>query len=136
MELKDARLCYVRGECAWFTTCEPFEKQWGDDWNDRPYEHNAGDPYAWEEHRGVDRYELVRVYFDGDLVAPDEGYMNSPYSVEDINGGAVAWLREYAPSHRRAKCWKAGVSLETFVRELKEEGIGLYMEEETWRALS
>ena len=42
------KLCYVDGNKAWFTN--NFEKQWGDDWNDRPYEHNAGLPYDhWSE---------------------------------------------------------------------------------------
>lgn len=36
--------CYVEGNRAWFTT-QSLDKQWGDDWNDAPYEHNAGRPY-------------------------------------------------------------------------------------------
>ena len=42
------KLCYVEGNKAWFTN--NFEKQWGDDWNDSPYECNAGYPYdSWSE---------------------------------------------------------------------------------------
>ena len=38
------RLCYIDSKCAYFTSQE-IDKQWGDDWNDAPYEHNAGEPY-------------------------------------------------------------------------------------------
>ena len=42
------KLCYVDRNKAWFTN--NFEKQWGDDWDDAPYEHNAGLPYDhWSE---------------------------------------------------------------------------------------
>lgn len=40
-----AVLCYVDGNKAWFTT-KPLAEQWGDDWDDAPYEHNAGQPYG------------------------------------------------------------------------------------------
>lgn len=48
-------LCYVDGNRAYFTT-QPLDQQWGDDWDDAPYEHNAGTPYTpcWHcepEHR-------------------------------------------------------------------------------------
>jgi hypothetical protein len=84
-------LCFVRGDWAYFTT-QPLEDQWRDDWNDAPYEHNAGCPYEWTEGRGP-RYEIVKVAFEGPLAAPCEGTNNSSYSVESINAGAVAWLR-------------------------------------------
>jgi hypothetical protein len=38
-------LCYVSENFAWFTT-RSLEEQWGDDWDDAPYEHNAGEPYG------------------------------------------------------------------------------------------
>lgn len=91
------RLCYVDGNCAYFTTREPFTEQWGDDWNDAPYEHNAGSPYHWtpsDGARDVPQYEIGHVYIDGgNLETPaDIAYANSRYSVEMINGGAAAWL--------------------------------------------
>jgi hypothetical protein len=46
--MKEFRLCYVNGPFAYFTTKEVSE-QWGDDWNDAPYEHNAGKPYEWSK---------------------------------------------------------------------------------------
>ena len=39
------RLCYVSGCFAYFTS-KDLTEQWGDDWNDAPYEHNAGEPYG------------------------------------------------------------------------------------------
>ena len=38
------KLCYIEKNFAYFTT-QDLEKQWGDDWDDAPYEHNAGTPY-------------------------------------------------------------------------------------------
>ena len=62
-------LCYVERNFAYFTSI-PLELQWGDDWNDAPYEHNAGEPYG--DHRptpGAPRAEhsILKVAFDGDL---------------------------------------------------------------------
>lgn len=33
--MTEAVLCYVDGNCAYFTT-QPLDQQWGDDWNDAP----------------------------------------------------------------------------------------------------
>ena len=42
---EDYKLCYVDGPWAYFTT-QDLKRQWGDDWNDAPYERNAGTPYG------------------------------------------------------------------------------------------
>lgn len=44
MPKQEPVLCYVSHPFAYFTT-QPVENQWGDDWDDAPYEHNAGSPY-------------------------------------------------------------------------------------------
>ena len=56
---------------------------WGDDWNDTPYEHNAGAVY--------DRYVSMTVDivedFDGSVCEPSDDWhyhMNSPYCKEDF----------------------------------------------------
>lgn len=100
------KLCYIKGNKAWFTN--NFEEQWGDDWNDAPYEHNAGEPYdSWHEliednedifKRKYKRHEIKHkvLYFeteDWSEKRPCDDFCNSPYSVEDINAQAVAWLR-------------------------------------------
>ena len=90
---------------AYFTTI-PLEKQWGDDWNDVPYEHNAGIPYDdiiygkvendrvfVESHKD---FPIYKVYFTpkNDVTLPEDYSYggNSSFSVDMINKGAVAWL--------------------------------------------
>ena len=100
------KLCYVKGNKAWFTS--DFKNQWGDDWNDKPYEHNAGEPYdSWSEliednenifKRKYKHHKIKHkvLYFEtGDWTEkrPCDGFLNSPYSVEDINNKAIAWIR-------------------------------------------
>ena len=88
------KLCYVSGSWAYFTTQE-LKDQWGDDWNDAPYEHNAGSPYHYSDHdkkEGREPWEIVRVAWDGPFEAPCSEVLNSPFSVEQINKGAVPWL--------------------------------------------
>lgn len=48
------RLCYIDDDTAtaYFTT-QPLAEAWGDDWDDAPYEHNAGTPYVWDMARGI-----------------------------------------------------------------------------------
>lgn len=87
-------LCYVSGDRAYFTT-QPLEKQWGDDWNDAPYEHNAGRPYTWREgHDTEPRWDITQIAFEADLKQPcHEYHYNSPFSVQQINRLAVPWLK-------------------------------------------
>lgn len=83
---QDFKLCYVDGNnTAWFTT-QPItgpNRQCGDDWDDSPYEHNAGEPYCEKED------ELVRIGVEGFRTPADTGLS---CSVEEINAGLVAWL--------------------------------------------
>jgi hypothetical protein len=87
-EWKDYRLCYVENGCAYFT--DNFENQWGDDWNDAPYEHNAGLPYTGDNLKADG--DIVRVPFAG-MTEPCKDHLNSPLSVQDINSGSAPWLR-------------------------------------------
>ena len=82
VQMDELRLCFVEDGFAWFTS--HFEDEWGDDWNDAPYEHNAGTPYEWRPGRSGPNpeYELRKVAWDGDLDTPSEWVLNSPYSVE------------------------------------------------------
>ena len=95
---KEFRLCYVDENIMYFTDC--FETQWSDDWDDTPYEHNAEPPYEWndketdewniEHHHG----HIRKIAFEHHwwIRRPCDGHLNSPYSVDDINKGAIAWL--------------------------------------------
>jgi hypothetical protein len=120
-EINDiAKLCYVQGSCAYFTT-QDLAKQWGDDWNDAPYEHNCGEPYTGDE------WEIVEVSFAGcKLEEPDEWHTNSPYSVQDINKRAVPWLQsgKYGTRDKEdnpVQIW-AGITLEDFTKTIQRIG--------------
>ena len=107
------RLCYVDGAWAFFASCHPLQVQ-GDDFDDRPYEHNASGPYPDKS------YQLVRVAWRGNYDEPREGHLNSPWSVDDINRGDVAWLRaSYGFDHQPIF---AGTTLAEFRRMVRESG--------------
>ena len=147
------RLCYVEGMAAYFTT-QSVTEQWGDDWNDAPYEHNAGTPYAPSVHHyangehklsprdwnpdGTPRYQLLRVLFElehgyGELKAPCDFYgANSPYSVQDINAGAIAWLTAKrwdtdAKAYVVSGTLPAGATFAEFFEFIKAQGGVVYV---------
>lgn len=124
----DFKLCYVEGDWAYFTT-QALDKQWGDDWNDAPYEHNAERPYEWQEYmtrHGIEPYEIKKLPFDGDFAQPCSYTFNSAYSVEMINGGAIPWL--WSPSYGvPAVTIPAGTNLPDFIRLVKEAGGRVYL---------
>lgn len=124
------RLCYVDGSFAFFTT-QKLGKQWGDDWNDAPYEHNAGDPYEPTAKDvsadGSPAWTITKVAFDGPLVSPCEGVVNSRYSVEQINSGAVAWLVTSQWSSGPFVAIPAGVSIVRFCELVWQAGGTVYL---------
>ena len=122
-------LCYVDGCWAYFTT-RKLSEQWGDDWNDAPYEHNAGRPYEFHEHdrkEGREPWQIVKVAFDGGFETPAEGHNNSPWSVEQINAGAVAWLRTDSYRTTKPVIIPAGVTIERFCELIHEGGGTVYL---------
>ena len=127
------KLCYVDEHEAWFTGCS-LKQQWGDDWNDAPYEHNAGEPYGDHyEGEGMDKrrveHRLLRIFWVADeYKAPCEGTINSQWSVEAINGGAVAWLSARYPGEASlARPIHAGVSLTDFIAAIELAGGEVYL---------
>ena len=59
------------------------QNYWGDDWDDRPYEHNAGAVYD----EFVDGYIDVAFPFRSNVLEPGDDYRyrgNSPYCKEDF----------------------------------------------------
>lgn len=105
--MNNEKLCYVDGNTAYFTT-QPIADQWGDDWDDAPYEHNAGEPYTpmacyyadgtqkeperdWNPD-GTPKWTILAVEFAAEVRLPCDEMLNSPYSVEQINHGCVPWL--------------------------------------------
>lgn len=129
---KEYRLCYVDGQKAWFT--DSFEKQWGDDWNDKPYECNAGEPYEnWSEliednedifkrkykHHQI---KLKTLYFETNDWSERKPCDKGRFSVEDINKGTIAWV------HTDNFNILAGTEIEEFIKIIKENGGKIYME--------
>ncbi len=121
-----ARLCYIRDAWAWFTTCEPFEAQTGDDWNDDWYVHNASEPCAWEASMAVAPYDLVCIAFRCDLSPADE-----QASVDAINRRAMPWLETVPYSGRGHPSWLvriwAGTPLSEFIATIRAEGGTIYL---------
>lgn len=122
------RLCFVEGNFAYFTT-QALTKQWGDDWNDAPYESNAGAPYEWQpQNDPLDKWDIMRVAFDNtDLRQPCEGHVNSPYSVEMINRGDVPWLESQAWIKEPVRIF-AGTPVDEFIVIMQKAGGRVFLE--------
>jgi hypothetical protein len=141
-----SRLCYISGEhgyhkddsqnwTAFFTT-KPLSEQWGDDWNDAPYECNAGWPYLpskWFEAYDSDKKKWVKGSDYEDGVPKWRIYMVSfattdyclpcsysvsrsadghGFSVDLINQHEAAWLWPSCYSYMEAvRCLIAGEQL-------------------------
>lgn len=58
---------------------------WGDDWDNVPYEHNAGGVY----NRYIKGFAEFAFPLDFVITEPRDGYANSPYSKEDMKNRAV-----------------------------------------------
>ena len=118
-------LCYVDGAWAWFTTAD-LKDQWGDDWDDAPYQHNAGPPYEWASRREVPEYELSRVAWSGPFGTP--GDLTDSYSVEDINAGKVPWLASGWYSTNETVVIPAGTTYSDFIRFVHAGGGEVYVQ--------
>ena len=124
-------LCYVDGPWAYFTT-QKLEDQWGDDFDDAPYEHNAGPPYEYNpnHNNGKKPWKIIKVAYDGNFEEAKyynhNHIINSPYSVQQINTGTIPWLTCYTckkPLHIYA-----GTKLEDFCNLIRKGGGSVYME--------
>ena len=119
---KEYKLCYIDGNKAWFT--DNFEKQWGDDWNDEPYEYNAGEPYdSWYEENKRHKINHKTLYFETaewETKPCDVGR----FSVEDINKKAVAWI------HTDDFNILAGTTYERFIEIIEKYGGQVYVPRE------
>ncbi len=113
-----AKLCFIKDQQAWFTTA-PLNKQWGDDWNDAPYEHNAGRPYDPPEP-----YEVGSLFWEGSFDTPCVGHINSIWSVQDINAGKVPWLVSWGFEEKVSIM--AGTTVEEFAKIIRQYGGDIY----------
>lgn len=59
---------------------DDLEKWWGDDWDDTPYEHNAGEVYA----EFVSGHKDIAFPFDDLVLEPCNGAYNSEYCKDDM----------------------------------------------------
>lgn len=123
------RLCYLDYNKAYFTS--KWDEQWGDDWDDAPYEHNADRPYTHYHIDGVEyEIKLKELYFDLNkyVTHPCDGYVNSPYSVEDINKKACPWLiiHYYEDSKEKREFVFAGTTYTEFIRIIEKYGGVVY----------
>lgn len=90
----DFHLCYMdthdsQSVILWFADCDPI-RCWGDDWDDAPFEHNAGDPYFnGPTVESIYQSVVVSRYMVDDILT--DHYVNSPYSVHDLNERRL-WL--------------------------------------------
>lgn len=128
------KLCYIENNFAYFTT-QDLDKQWGDDWDDAPYEHNAEEPYTpairyftadrqekvetdWNAD-GSPKWEIMKIafYCPSSATPAESAGMNSPYSVEMINNKLIPWLTVYPD-----KGLFAGASIDEFVEFIEESG--------------
>ena len=110
---------------AYFTPV-PLDEQWGDDWDDAPYEHNAGTPYdnIWVDDVRTE-IEILQVPFavkSYNFSLPDDFAYggNSPFAVADINHGAVACIYDVVSKKTNSKyvAIQGGDDLETFAGKL------------------
>lgn len=105
-------LCFIDENVAFFTSNE-LSDQWGDDWNDAPFEHNAGYPY---ENGAI----IIRIEYSAPIEyqTPENGQLNSHYSVQEINKGVVPWLQH----NNGGKNIFAGASIDEFISEILASG--------------
>lgn len=134
MENEIYKLCYIEENKAWFTN--NFEKQWGDDWNDAPYECNAGEPYddwsellednediwkrKWKQHP----IKHKTLYFETNDWSEKKPCDMGSVSVEDINKQVVAWL------HTDNFNIFAGTTYDNFIDIIEHNGGKIYLEKE------
>lgn len=120
------KLCYIDRDWAYFTS-QDLDKQWGDDWDDIPYQYNAGTPYNYNEKTDKEPYKIIKVAFVSEHYRPCD--FSEGYSVKGINNKEIAWLC-------RPNWWEnkfgelieifAGEDYEIFIEKIKKSGGEIY----------
>lgn len=119
------RLCYY--DDPWLYFSPDFKNQWGDDWDDFPYQHNAGKPYG-------DYVKIAICSNDVWLISPADKYgeFAEDYSVKEINEDNIPWLRSY-PDNKKDKeenCLFPGATLNEAILWLKSKEVEVYLNKE------
>lgn len=122
---KQYRLCFVRDNVLYFT--DDFEHQRGGDWHKRPYDCNAEEPNEYvdtmtaeqnAEHGCGHIKHIAFMNIEYYIQQPKDGrWTNCPYSVNDINSGAIAWL-----FHEEFGALPAGATMEQAIEWLRKAG--------------
>lgn len=134
-EYASYKLCYISrfgSGLVWFSDCDP-SLVCGDDFNDAPYEHNAGTPY---DHRYDENDQSIPVDFvvicyghhAYETPAQKAWGGNSQYSVEMINLKHTAWLApdSYAGNVKIYPPIFAGTTLQEFLNIFLSTGGVIY----------
>lgn len=118
---------FIPGESTHYAYFTPIslDKQWGDDWDDSPYEYNAGPPYDDYYNDKGEREEITLYKIKFGIKSDDcnePSYYgfggNSPFCVKDINQGAIAWL--FDSNGKRGVAIYAGDSPMIFKEKIEE----------------
>lgn len=137
MQKEDYKLCYVDGGSylydgltLYFTELD-VEKQSGDGWSKRPYEHNSSSPNTYDysapemgvaNGRGI--YPKINLYCikletDIRIFTPCTNVVNSNFSVKDINSGMIPWLIIEKNDERTPV--SAGITYRDFIHLVKSK---------------
>lgn len=118
---------FIPGQSTYYAYFTPIslDKQWGDDWDDTPYEYNAGPPYDdyYDENNKRIEITLYKIKFgiksDNYHIPSYYGFGgNSPFCIKDINQGAVAWL--FDSNGKKGVAIYAGDSPTIFKEKIEE----------------
>lgn len=83
---------------------DDLEKWWGDDWDDYPYESNAGTVYAEYVSGAID----VAFKFDWEVLEPRNGEYESSYCKQDMIMRKVPCIVLVPPELNSEYVWGAG----------------------------
>jgi len=129
---------YIPNEHEFYAYFTPIslDEQWGDDWNDAPYEYNAETPYddvviETIEKDGikfaskVETHDIIQIPFavhsyNWKLPKDYSFQGNSPFSVDMINSGAVAWIYDSADGKmKNMTSIMAGTTIPEFIKKIE-----------------
>ena len=118
------KLCYIHEPWAYFTTLPVTGRGriTGDDWNDAPYDCNAGSPYIENDEN------MVKIAYESELSTPAGYHYNAPYCIDQINSGFVPWLCDYYG--KTGVKIMAGCELDEFIEIIRGNGGKIYLEGE------
>ena len=114
---KNPVLTYFDDGIAYFSPS--IEDEWGDDWNDAPYEHNAGEPY----------HQVCTLLIRGDYKTPRCGHYNSPWSVQQINQQKIPWVTAMDMDAVMGVILP-GTGLREFIDQAKNAGLQVFYSDE------